>query len=133
MTAQAGFLRNAGFVLVPELKPNTEVGELVFSGIHAGAEATAANHYNRFVAGTVGADASSSHRYDPGGGINDVRVQPDHGTLLLTWSGGAPPYEVQQSTNPAWPWTNPGTATAATSLRLTPHGPRRFYRVTGNL
>ena len=78
------------------------------------------------------ADASGSHRYDPGGGINDVRVQPDHGTLLLTWVGGAPPYEVQQSTNPAWPRTNSGTATAATSLRLTPHGPRRFYRVTGN-
>ena len=115
MSAQAGFLSNAGFAMVPELKPNTEVGELVFSGIYAAAEPTAANHYNRFLTGTVWADANRNNRYDPGEGINNVRVQPDRGTFhAITGAGGGWAIPVSAQT---YQLTFSGGSLSATFLR----------------
>lgn len=81
-------LTNVGFAVVPDSNPNTDVGPLVFSGAYCQA-GNAANHYNRFLVGTVWTDANNNDRYDPGEGLNNVRVQPDSGTWhAITGVGG---------------------------------------------
>jgi hypothetical protein len=55
------------------------------------------------------------------------------GTLLLQWSGGVPPYQVQVATNLAEPmWENLGPETTGTSLGLLPTSRAAFYRVVGH-
>ncbi len=55
------------------------------------------------------------------------------GTLILQWSGGVPPYQVQVTTNLAAPlWENLGPATTGTSLALLPTRAAAFYRVAGH-
>lgn len=81
-------LTNVGFALVPESNPNTEVGPLVFSGAYCEA-GNEPDHFNRFLVGTVWADANSNNLYDPGEGLNNVRVQPDSGAWhAITGVGG---------------------------------------------
>jgi len=54
------------------------------------------------------------------------------GNLLLTWSGGVPPYQVQFSTNPASTgWQNLGAASDTTNLMVSPTNAGMFYRVQG--
>jgi len=208
MSNQSAFLSNAGFSLIPDNNINTDYGPLVFCGAYCSANTTAANHYNRFLTGTVWTDANANNRYDPGEGLNNVRIQPNSGTfyaitgaaggwsipittaatytltfsggpltsnltrsatvaadsvlvdvktgpntaqtltlamaisvspipnstnLTLTWSGGTPPYQLQRSTTLAPnSWTNVGSSTSATTAKVTPSGPRSYYRVTGS-
>ncbi len=202
MSDQATLLSNVGLALVPETNTATAVGPLVFSGAYCSADTTTANHHNRFLTGTVWSDLNTNNRYDPGEGLNNVRVQPGSGTwhaitgtgggwaipvtvagtytltisggalsgsitrnatigtesalvdiksnaatpsftstvtrqpngsLVLTWSGGTPPYQVQRSTT-LLPnsWTNVGAGTAATTATVTPSGDRSYYRVVGS-
>jgi hypothetical protein len=52
--------------------------------------------------------------------------------LLLTWSGGIPPYQVQFSTDlTTSAWVNLGSPISATSLTVTPSNAAAFYRVIG--
>ncbi|MFO1477758.1 MAG: endonuclease/exonuclease/phosphatase family protein [Verrucomicrobiota bacterium] len=52
--------------------------------------------------------------------------------VLLTWTGGDTPYQVQKTTDPgAAHWQNVGAPTNGTSLLLTPDGDAVFYRVQG--
>ena len=52
--------------------------------------------------------------------------------LLLNWSGGVPPYQVQMATNLASPdWQPVGSLTSATSMLLSPTNAAAFYRVLG--
>ncbi len=53
-------------------------------------------------------------------------------SLLLGWSGGVPPYQVQTTTNLAGSvWQNVGGQTSATNLLLAPGETGAFYRVQG--
>jgi uncharacterized repeat protein (TIGR03803 family) len=61
-----------------------------------------------------------------------ISITPQGGQLLLGWSGGVPPYQVQVSTNLAVPgWLNLGSATSATNLIFAPASAGVYYRVQG--
>lgn len=89
MSVHSSLLSNVGFAMVPETNPNTSIGPLVFSGAYCNANNTAPNHHNRFITGTVWKDTNQNTRYDPGEGLNDVRIEPDRGSFYaVTGVGG---------------------------------------------
>jgi hypothetical protein len=52
--------------------------------------------------------------------------------LLLEWTGGVAPYQVQTTTNLGVPsWQNLGDPTSATNLILSPSNAGVFYRIQG--
>lgn len=72
-----GNYTNVGIAMVPESNPATEVGPLVFSGNYAQASNNAADHYNRFLVGTVWDDTNENGKYDAGEGLAGVEVRPE--------------------------------------------------------
>jgi hypothetical protein len=59
-------------------------------------------------------------------------LAPQPGQLLLTWTGGISPYQVQMATdlnNPTW--QNLGPPTTGNTLSLTPTNDAAFYRIVG--
>jgi hypothetical protein len=52
-------------------------------------------------------------------------------SLLLMWSGGIAPYQVQCATQLPADWQNLGTAVSGNSMLLAPSNPATFYRVLG--
>lgn len=84
-----GDYTNVGLALVYENNPDTNVGLYVSTGnyCHAG---TAADHYNRFLVGTVWDDQDGDSVYDPGEGIGGVTVMPNTGAYYAVTanSGG---------------------------------------------
>jgi hypothetical protein len=55
------------------------------------------------------------------------------GTLLLQWSGGLPPYQVQAATNLTVPvWEDFGPETTNTSMLFLPDHRAAFYRIAGH-
>ena len=83
-----GSYDNVGLALVPEASPATQVGPLVFSGAYAIADTGTANHFHRFLVGTVWQDADGDGMYDPGEGFPGVTVTPDHGPFFAVTSPG---------------------------------------------
>lgn len=85
-----GDYTNVGIAAVPEYNGTTSVGPLVVTGNYANAFIGYANHYNRFLVGTVWQDDDGDSMYDPGEGIGGVTVTPDHGTFyaVTSSSGG---------------------------------------------
>ncbi|PWU19963.1 MAG: hypothetical protein C5B50_05120 [Verrucomicrobia bacterium] len=62
--------------------------------------------------------------------IATLNFQPTQ--LLLTWTGGISPYQVQQTTDLAIPvWQNFGPPTSTNSLPLAPTNAVAFYRIQG--
>jgi hypothetical protein len=54
------------------------------------------------------------------------------GSLMLSWSGGQPPYQVQTAGNLAEPsWQNLGAPVTTNTLLLSPSNSAAFYRVQG--
>jgi hypothetical protein len=66
------------------------VGPQVITGNLCYANTGFANHYNRFLVGTVWIDSNGNGQYDPGEGIGGVRVEPDQGDFFAVTanSGG---------------------------------------------
>jgi hypothetical protein len=62
----------------------------VITGNLCNANSGFANHYNRFLVGTVWVDSNGNNQYDPGEGIGGVRVDPDQGDFFAVTanSGG---------------------------------------------
>jgi hypothetical protein len=61
-----------------------------------------------------------------------ANIPPQGGDLLLSWTGGIPPYQVQVTTNSlAVAWQDFGSATSSTSLLITPTNNAAFYRIVG--
>lgn len=84
-----GDYTNVGIAAVPELDPVTRVGSSVVTGNYARASTAAADHYNRFLVGTVWQDLDEDDRYDPGEGIEGVTVVPSRGPwFAVTAAGG---------------------------------------------
>jgi hypothetical protein len=81
---------NVGYAVVAEPDPATRVGPQVITGNLCYADPGAADHYNRFLVGTVWVDSNADDRYDPGEGIGGVRVEPDQGGFFAVTanSGG---------------------------------------------
>jgi hypothetical protein len=66
------------------------VGPQVITGNLCYADPGTADHYNRFLVGTVWNDSNANDQYDPGEGIGGVRVEPDRGGFFAVTanSGG---------------------------------------------
>jgi hypothetical protein len=86
----SGNYTNVGYAVVAESTYSTQVGPQVITGNLCFANTGAANHYNRFLVGTVWIDSNGNDRYDPGEGIGGVRVEPDQGDFFAVTanSGG---------------------------------------------
>lgn len=83
-----GDYTNVGIAAVVENDPDTSVGPLVISGNYAQAK-NIAEHFNRFLVGTVWQDLNQNARYDAGEGIGGVTVTPDQGDYFaITADGG---------------------------------------------
>jgi hypothetical protein len=62
--------------------------------------------------------------------ISSLTVQTNQ--LLLAWTGGIGPYQVQQATNLDNPvWENFGAPTSSNSLSVTPTNGTAFFRILG--
>jgi hypothetical protein len=86
----SGNYTNVGYAVVAESNPATHVGPQVITGNLCYANTWCANHYNRFLVGTVWIDSNGNGQYDPGEGIGGVRVEPDQGDFFAVTanSGG---------------------------------------------
>ena len=84
----SGNYTNVGYAVVAESNPNTQVGPQVITGNLCYANTGYANHYNRFLVGTVWQDLNSNNQYDPGEGLSGVTVMPDKGTYFAVTSNG---------------------------------------------
>ncbi len=84
-----GDYTNVGLAMVYETDAGTDVGPYVSTGNYCKA-GNAADHYNRFIVGTVWEDTDGDAMYDPGEGIGGVTVMPDTGTYYAVTgdSGG---------------------------------------------
>jgi hypothetical protein len=83
-----GDYTNVGLAAVSESSPGTRVGPLVVTGNYASARTSQADHYNRFLVGTVWEDANGNARYDAGEGFEGVVVQPDAGSYFAVTAAG---------------------------------------------
>ncbi len=81
---------NTGIAVVSETDTNTDVGPLVTTGNFAIANESVADHYNRFLVGTVWKDLNDNDMYDPGEGLANITVTPDQGSYYAVTanSGG---------------------------------------------
>ncbi|MGI8605295.1 MAG: hypothetical protein ACR2OZ_20165 [Verrucomicrobiales bacterium] len=71
----------------------------------------------------------NAHSADPPSLELGIRVL-DNSTILLEWSGGAPPYQVQSSSAiSATSWQNYGAPTVLTRLAVPRTTPGKFFRV----
>lgn len=85
-----GDYTNVGLAVVAETDTATGVGPLVTTGNYCSANTAQANHFNRFLVGTVWRDLNDNDQYDPGEGMGAITVQPDRGTYhaITADSGG---------------------------------------------
>jgi len=86
----SGNYTNVGYAVIAGLNPATDVGPQVITGNLCYADTSYANHYNRFLVGTVWVDSNGNDQYDPGEGIGGVTVNPNLGTYFAVTadSGG---------------------------------------------
>ena len=85
-----GDYTNVGLSVVAEADPATDVGPLVTTGNYCSANTSQANHFNRFLVGTVWRDLNDNDQYDPGEGMGGITVRPDRGVYhaVTADSGG---------------------------------------------
>ena len=76
--------------MVRDDNAGTQAGPEVTSIAYYRANTFAADHYNRFVVGTIWTDTNGNSQYDPGEGHDGVTVMPDIGQFWATTnvSGG---------------------------------------------
>ncbi len=84
-----GDYTNVGIAVLPESKPQTQVGPWVVTANYCKAIMDYSNHFNRFIVGTMWKDLNNNKRYDPGEGYANVTVLPNKGTYYaITAAGG---------------------------------------------
>ena len=96
-----GSYTNVGIAMV-QAPSGKRVGPLVTSAAYCGADTAKANHYNRFIVGTVWRDNDGDNLYDPGEGYGSVVVTPNQGNYYAV-TGAAGGYAI--------PIETPGTYT----------------------
>lgn len=84
-----GNYTNVGIAVVPDTSLGMPARRWAVTGNYAYASGVAADHYNRFVVGTVWQDLDADGLYDPGEGIGGVTVVPSRGPwFAVTAAGG---------------------------------------------
>lgn len=108
-----GDYTNVGIAVVPESNPGTAVGPQVVTGNYCRANTAAADHYNRFIVGTVWTDGNGNSQYDPGEGIAGVTAMPDQGGFYAVTadSGG---YAIPVTTSGTYTISFSGSAITGT-------------------
>lgn len=101
-----GALSNVGIAVVADVDGGDLLGPLVAVASHADANQLFANHYNRFLVGTVWDDLDGDGVYDPGEGLAGVSVAPETGGFFAVTAAGG---------GFAIPVTSPGTLRVAFS------------------
>ncbi|MBN1873955.1 MAG: hypothetical protein JXA33_06980 [Anaerolineae bacterium] len=112
-----GDYTNVGIAMVFEDNDETSVGPLVTTGNYCKANTSSADHYNRFLVGTVWNDTDADEIYDPGEGIAGVTVMPDAGTYyaVTSNSGG---YAIPITAPGTYNVTFSGAASAVKSVTV---------------
>ena len=77
--ADNGPWTNVGLAMVEDNNTQTQAGPLVTSIAYYNASNFAAEHYNRFIVGTIWTDSNGNSQYDPGEGHGGVGILPDIG------------------------------------------------------
>lgn len=114
-----GDYTNIGLASVPESDPGTEVGPLVTTANFCYANTTAANHYNRFIVGTVWQDANGNNQYDPGEGMPGITVMPDAGEFFaVTANSGGYAFPAVASGTYQVTFSGPGITTPVTRISI---------------
>ncbi|MBK1858380.1 hypothetical protein [Cerasicoccus arenae] len=88
-----GNYSNVGVGVVEENNVNTSVGPEVTTINYCNARTSSANHYNRFIVGTVWEDQNGNYFYDPGEGLSGVTVMLDSGDFFAV-TGTAGGYAI---------------------------------------
>ncbi len=88
-----GNYSNVGIGIVEDNDAGTSVGPQVTTINYCNAQTSQANHYNRFIVGTVWEDANGNLLYDPGEGLAGVTVMPDSGDFYAI-TGDAGGYAI---------------------------------------
>ena len=114
----SGNWTNVGYAVVAEANSATDVGPQVITGNLCYANTWFANHYNRFLVGTVWKDLNDNDQYDPGEGIAGVTVDPDMGTYYAVTanSGG---YAIPITTAGTYVVTFSGTSITTATRTVT--------------
>jgi hypothetical protein len=120
-----GDYANVGLAVVAETDTTTGVGPLVTTGNYCSADTTQANHFNRFLVGTVWRDLNANDQYDPGEGMGGITVQPDRGTYhaITADSGG---YAIPVLEPGTYTVTFSGSGIDSETLRTVVVGSRSF-------
>ena len=92
-----GSYSSVGIACVPETNSATSVGPLVTTINYCNSSTSYADHYNRFIVGTVWNDLNTNALYDSGEGIAFVSVVPDTGTFFAV-TGSAGGYAIPVNT-----------------------------------
>ena len=56
-------------------------------------------------------------------------ISPGNGVVVVTWTGGTAPFQVQTCSSPGGAWQSVAGVTSAASQTNIPTGPAAFYRV----
>ena len=88
-----GDYTNVGLAAVPEANGATQVGPIVVTGNYAYAATSYADHYNRFLVGTVWEDLDGDGLYGAGEGFAGVEVVPSVGPYYAV-TGAAGGYAI---------------------------------------
>lgn len=88
-----GEYANVGIAAAAQTNLGANTGPLLVTINYATAQTYYTNHFNRFIVGTVWADANTNDLYDPGEGVGGVQVMPDQGTYYAI-TGDAGGYAI---------------------------------------
>lgn len=102
---------NVGLAMVADTDPGTGVGPLVTTGNFCFANTGAADHFNRFLVGTVWQDVNDNERYDPGEGMAGITVMPDQGAYYaVTANSGGYAFPILSAGNYTVSFFGPGVS-----------------------
>lgn len=108
---------NFGLAIVEDNDPQTQAGPLVTSIAYAAAQTFFADHFNKFIVGTVWEDTNTNGLYDAGEGLSGVTVTPDIGTYFAV-TGVAGGFTIPVSADDDYVVTFSGGDLAEPEVRL---------------
>jgi hypothetical protein len=110
-----GDYTNVGLAAVPVSDRAAGYGPLVTTGNFCRAATGSANHYNRFLVGTVWHDANHNDQYDSGEGMAEITVMPDGGThYAVTANSGGYAFPIASAGEFNITFSGPGIVTPVT-------------------
>lgn len=110
-------LSNVGMAMVADNNNSNKVGPLVTSIGYVVARTSSANHYNRFIVGTIWTDSNGNDEYDAGEGHGGVSIMPDRGDFWTT-TGNAGGFTIPATETGTYNITVSGGAVSQAQQRV---------------